>query len=379
MCLMLDINFLDMMTMRIKYFLYVLLLPLIAACSADDSSIAEKVDGPVLCFTASVTDNTSSGGTQTRAWGDTYNTSLPPNAEIDIFLYGYTGGEGTDPGIDLSTLTPQFISSDSKRWVYQTVGSVDLSSGKSLLRQIYPTTEQTNLPEGQSEKDPDDALPKFPSDLPNATGYVDVFGVFLPPGCITSPERSAITPATTSFTFSVPTDQTTEANVGVCDLMANDVAATFRSSAASINLEMKHRMAKVLVEFNATEDLNDDNLPNNTFKVNNVQISRTVTPKTGDVSTSGGTQSITAKVGKLFFLPPQTIAAGTELLQFDLRNVGGTDTGIKNVTFKPSADFTFNEGVFYTFSLNVGIRYITLTTTIKNWTGEIINFDKIIL
>ena len=53
--------------------------------------------------------------------------------------------------------------------------------------------------------------------------------------------------------------------------------------------------------------------------------------------------------------------------------------GIKNVTFKPSSDLTFNEGVFYILSLNVGIRYITLTTTIKDWTGETINFDKIIL
>ena len=363
------------MTMRLRYSYSILLLPLLfVACSADDSSDTDKADGPVLHFTASVKENILSENASTRAWADAYNSSLPASTSVYVFLYGYKGdGSADDTGIDLSA--SQY--SSTRKWIYETVGSVDLSSGKSLLKQISPIADE--LPASQTDREPDDALPKFPASLTQSTAYVDVFGLFLPPGSITSPAIENITPATGSFIFSVPADQTTEANVRACDLLTNDVAATFRSGAASINLEMKHRMAKVLVEFNASEDLNDDNLPNNTYLVENVQTSRTVTLKTGEISNSGAPATITAKIGEPFFLPPQTIAAGTELLKFNLRNVGGGDVGIKNVTFKPSSDLTFNEGVFYILSLNVGIRYITLTTTIKDWTGETINFDKIIL
>lgn len=361
------------MTIRKRSFFSILLLPLLlVACSSDDGNIPEKMAGQVLRFTASVNENSSADGARTRAWADAYNNSLPESAPVYIFLYGYKGdGSGDDTGVDISA--SQYPS--TKKWIYETVGTVDLASGKSLLRQLSPTVSEL----AASDPDPDDALPKFPETLNQSTAYIDVFGVYLPPNSTTSPVIGSLTPANTNFTFSVPTSQTTEADVKAGDLLTSDVAATFRTNSSAINLEMKHRMAKVLVEFNATEDLTADNMPNNTYSVENVQTSRTVTLKTGEVANTESTTTITAKVGEPFFMPPQTISANTEFLKFDLRNVGGAATGIRNVTFTPSADMTFNEGVYYILTLNIGVRYITLTTTIRDWTGETILFDKIIL
>ena len=181
------------------------------------------------------------------------------------------------------------------------------------------------------------------------------------------------------FTFTAPADQTSQAAVVSADLLTNEVTSTMKTAAAAINLDMRHRMCKVLVQFNATEDLTEENLPNNTYQMVNVQRELTGTIKTGVVQTTGSTGTVTALLGQPFFIPPQTIAAGTELLKFNLRNIGGTGTGIKNVVFKPTSAFEFREGTYYVLNINVGVRYITLTTTIKDWTGETINFDKIIL
>ena len=365
--------------MKIRYSSSILFLPLLfASCSADDSGIAEKAKSQVMRFTASVTETTSPDAAKTRAWADAYNSSLPANSTLYIFLYGYKGdGSASDDGIDLSV--SQYES--SRKWVYSTDGAVDVASGKSLLKQTSPTKD--DLPASATDREDDDALPKFPSTLLDgavkSTSYVDVFGVFLPPGSSTSPTVDNLTPASSSFTFSVSTTQTTEAAVKACDLLTNDVAATFSINSSAVNLEMKHRMAKVLVLFNPTEDLTETNMPDDTYSVENVQTTRTVTLKTGEVETSGSTSTITAKVGEPFFLPPQTIDAGTELFKFDLCNIGGTATGIKNVTFSPVSAMTFSEGVYYILTLNVGVRYINLTTTIKDWTGETILFDKVIL
>lgn len=341
-------------------------ITMLAACTAEDSAPATGKGTPIR-FTASVVDATE--GT-TRAFADAYNSSFPTGTDIDVFLYGSNGSTT----IDLSK--QQF--SASQKWIYTTTGAVDVASGRSLLSQTSPSN--TEYP----EKDADDLLPQFPStDVLAETSenpvYVDVFAAFFPEGCNVSPAYNNIKPSTSSFTFDIQTDQTTEANIKASDFLANDVVSTFRSGASAINLEMKHRMAKVLVEFNPTEDLTADNMPNATYSVENVQTQLTVAPQTGSISTTGFTTTVTAQVGEPFFLPPQTISANTELLKFDLRNVGGSDIGIKNVTYSPPSDLDLREGVFYILTVNVGVRYITLTTTIKDWTGETMTFDKIIL
>ena len=345
-------------------------ITMLVACSAEDPTPA-TVKGSPIRFTASVVDATE--GT-TRAYADAYNASFPDNTDINVFLYGYPSSSTTI--YDLSELQP--TSGSSHKWIYTTSGEVDEASGRSLLTQTSPAAS-----EGQAA---DAVLPSFPNELNQDEDYVDVFAAFFPQGCSVSPTYDSILPSTGSFTFSVQTDQTTEANVKASDFLSNDVTATFKTNSSAINLEMKHRMAKVLVVFNHTEDLTSKNMPNtsDTYSVENVMTTLTVglspsSNTTGDISTTGTTTTITAKVGEPFFLPPQTIAKGTELLKFSLHDTTGSDTGIKDVTYSTSSDLTLREGVYYVLTLNVGVRYITLTTTIKDWTDETLTFDKIIL
>lgn len=336
-------------------------MSLLVACSADDPAPTTGKATPIR-FTASVADATE--GT-TRAYADAYNASFPTGTDIDVFLYSNNGTTSSD-------LSTEQFGGASRKWIYTTTGAVDVASGRSLLSQKHPTAAEV------SKVDPDDALPQFPANV-GENGWVDVFAAFFPEGCNVSPTYSEIVPGTSSFTFDVQTDQTTQTSIVASDFLANDVTATFRTGSSAINLEMKHRMAKVLVEFNATEDLTSDNMPNATYSVLGVKPQLTVAPGTGEISTTGSATTVTAKVGEPFFLPPQEITTDTPFLQFNLRNVGGTDTGIQNVTYKPSQALTLNAGVFYILTVNVGVRYITLTTTIRDWTGEAMTFDKIIL
>ena len=347
-------------------------ITMLVACSAEDPTPA-TVKGSPIRFTASVVDATE--GT-TRAYADAYNASFPDNTDIDVFLYGYHSSSTTTTIYDLSKL--QSTSGSSHKWIYTTSGEVDEASGRSLLTQTSPAAS-----EGQAA---DAVLPSFPNELNKDEDYVDVFAAFFPQGCSVSPTYDSILPSTGSFTFSVQTDQTTEANVKASDFLSNDVTATFKTNSSAINLEMKHRMAKVLVVFNPTEDLTSNNMPgsSDTYSVQNVKKELTVglnptSNTTGEISTTGSTTTITAKVGEPFFLPPQTIAKDTQLLQFSLHDTTGTGTGIQNVTYSTSSDLTLREGVYYILTLNIGIRYITLTTTIHDWTDETVNFDKIIL
>ena len=306
---------------------------LVSSCSSESDT--QKVSSDrTIHFTASVS-GTQTPWSMTRS-ADDYNNSLPENAVIDVFIYD-------DSNNDLSVT--QFGSSQT--WVYKTVGDADATTGKSLLAQTSP-----------------EDLPKFPS----GCNFVNIFATF--------PHNGSVTPSQSSWTFSVSTDQTSNAQTS--DLLASEIASTGREFASAVNLDMKHRMAKVLVIFNPTDELSAVNMPNGTISVSNVKTSVTISPKTGSVSTSGSTTTITALAGEAFFLPPQTIAAGTQFLKFDLRNNSG-GTGIQNVTVKPTTALELNGGVFYVLTVDVGIVNVSISSTITPWDKEILPFDPVIL
>lgn len=346
-------------------------LLLMSACSADDGDVVPysqgtKGENQKIRFTASVSSPIQHDWASTRSWADTYNDRLPINSIVYVYLYAYDDNHTEGTSVDDYMHTNGVLKEQTGGWVYHTQSEVDEASGRSPLAQYYPTAAQTN------SGDAEDALPVFPSWNENC--YVDAIAVFLPEG-----STSNVSMTNGILTFTAPSDQSTHDAVVSADLLTNEVSSTFKSGASAINLDMRHRMCKVLVQFNPTEDLTADNMPNNTYLMENVKTQLTTNLKTGVVTTTDETGTVTAKVGEPFFIAPQTIAAGTELLKFDLRNVGGTDTGIKNVTFSPTTDLEFRESTYYILTVNVGVRYITLTTTIKNWTGEEMNFDKIIL
>lgn len=313
--------------------LLVTIMLLVSSCSSEGNSHKESSDRPIY-FTASVSA-TQMPWSITRS-ADDYNNSLPENSVIDVFIYD-------DSNNDLS-LTQL---GSSQTWVYKTVGDADATTGKSLLTQSSPAD-----------------LPKFPS----GCNYVNIFATF--------PHDGSVNPSQASWTFSVSTNQTS--NIETNDFLASEMASTGREFASAINLDMKHRMAKVLVVLNPTDDLSAVNMPIGNFSVTNVKTNVTIVPKTGSVSTTGSPTTITAQVGQPFFLPPQTIAAGTQFLRFNLRNNSGA-TGIQNVTVKPATALELNAGVFYVLTVNVGIVNIHMTSTIVPWGKENLPFDPVIL
>ena len=351
-----------MMNRNIINILWALLILQMTACSADEeqkSGIANGKDR-IIRFTASVSAPVYSKEGFTRAWADEYNDRLPINATVFVYLYAYNDAESTA----LNVATDQFGNSITG-FTYATQSEVDVASGRSPLAQTYPTVSDI------SSNDPEDALPKFPASLSN-DGYVEAVAIFLP-------EYANANMSGETLTFTAPADQTTQANVIKADLLTNEVSSTSKTSTAAINLDMRHRMCKVLVQFTPTEGLTLENMPNFTYLVENVKTELSVSLPSGTVTTTGSTGNVNAMVGEPFFIAPQTIAAGTELLKFNLRNIGGTETGIKNVTLKPTTNLEFREGVYYVLNVSVGVRYINLTTTIKDWTGETIIFDKKLL
>ena len=357
----------------VNIFLAMALL-IMSACSADDEVTPYKQDtgkgSQKIRFTASVSSPVQNAWASTRSWADSYNDRLPINSMVQIWLYAYD--DSNPQGIDVANYMYNMRKEEADKnaawttvWLYLTQSEVDEASGRSSLAQSSPSAVDFGF------TDPEDALPVFPSSLGD-DGYVDAIAVFLPEGDNDIWENG-------NLVFTAPADQTTEAAVVSSDLLTNEVSSTMKSSASAINLDMRHRMCKVLVQFNPTEDLTQDNMPDYTYQMEHVKTQLTTNLKTGVVTTTGSTGTVTAKVGEPFFIAPQTITAGTELLKFDLRNVDGTASGIKNVTLVPTTDLEFREGTYYVLTVNVGVRYITLTTTIRGWTGETINFGKIIL
>ena len=279
--------------------------------------------------------------TETRAgyMADYYSNSLPVGSLIDVLIYNASNN---------AAITTE-LTDPTQPWIYRTLDEADPTTGRSTLL----LTNATKAPH-----------------FPNGVNDVNIFAVY--------PQVAGLTPSTGSFQFSVNTNQTTESAIIGGDLLTSELTSMNINDGA-VNLELYHRMAKVLVEFVPSNDLAAENMPNTTYSVTNVKTGVTVTPTTGGVATNAATTTVTAKVGEPFFLPPQTITAGTQLLQFDLKNVGATGTGIRNVTFSPTTDIVLEGNIFYVLQLTVGVNYIKLTTTIKDWTGETVLFDKIIL
>jgi hypothetical protein len=142
-------------------------------------------------------------------------------------------------------------------------------------------------------------------------------------------------------------------------------------------------MAKVTVVFTpkSGSDLTAANMPTN-FDVLNVYRDVTVTlPKTASTGgVSGGTGTKTSESVPLhactshsFFIPPQTLTAGTTLLKFNINANEATDTysafkGINGATFVvPTGGVTFQAGYQYLITVLVDVDFITMPGSITPW------------
>ena len=329
----------------------------VSACSNDEQTtdIAQTTEGSSILFSSTAV----APETATRAAADTYNNSLPESSQIGVFIYDCDN-------IDLSTNV-----GPAKTWVYQTVGAPD------------PTTRQSALKLTSHPKNP-----KYPFKDGSTTEYkdwVEVVAVFPVPKDAANNDAE-VTPSTTSYTFSVSDDQTTEDNIKGSDLLTSDRKQyTYDDcNGQLLSLKLYHRMAKVQVEFTpkSGSDLTAANMPAG-YDVLNVQRSVTIVPRTGALTTSGDKTTTVNPLKGLttdwFFIPPQTVDAGTELLQFEILP-SDKFKGINGATFKvPDGGITFQAGHTYKLAVTVDVDLSTLTGTIQEWSEETMTFEPIIL
>lgn len=317
-------------------------------CTSEHES---ELDGsstvvPVRFGTLSV----GSGKASTRAMGaDAHTTGLPQGSEIDVFLYDSSG-------------TPLKIE----------------SGGNVSTPLVYVTLDAPNQETAQSALGMKtvSASPAYPNEGDNSA-YI--FAVW--PAKATATEADA-----DSYTFTVSDNQRVAANVAASDLLATDRIVQSKDAAKAIDLPMTHCMAKVIVKFNPTGNLTQANMPTD-FTVTGIKNSVTIKPKTaatssgrGAISTNAATTSIAASTAEAFLIPPQTVAAGATLLQFDISGTAGDNfNAISNATYKPATAITFEANSVYEITVNVNVNYITATATITPWNKEDMVFDKVTL
>ena len=323
---------------------------LLMGCSYDET-ISENLqsDLPIMFSSAEVGTELL---TRTDA-SDTYNSALPANSNIGVYIYD-------SDGIDISV--PQSTPSTSTTWVYKTVGAADATTHKSTLQLISHTRN-----------------PRYPTISGTSTykDHVKIFAVF--------PNNTDVTPSTASYTFSVAADQRVPENIIASDLMTSDIAQyTATQCEEVLDLELRHRMAKLHVTLTpkSGSDLTADNIPTN-FDVLNVYRTLTITLATGTIS-SGNADITTTSAPMLcsteqsFFIPPQTISASTDLLRFNLLP-SGEFLGINGVTFRPASNVTFEAGKVYNINVTVDVDFATMTGTITEWTNEDLPYDPRVL
>ena len=73
-----------------------------------------------------------------------------------------------------------------------------------------------------------------------------------------------------------------------------------------------------------------------------------------------------------FFIPPQTITAGTPILKFNVLPNGEADNfptflGINGCTFAPATETAFEAGKQYLITVTVDVDFATMTGTITPW------------
>ena len=209
---------------------------------------------------------------------------------------------------------------------------------------------------------PDGGALYFPA---NGHG-IDVYGIY----------PLTVTESTTSFTFTVKEDQTTDANYKASDLMYAPCQSD-KKKGSPVVLPFAHKLSKVIVKLVQGNGLNTNDLNNATVQILNTytqcsiaSLSKTgigaITPSTqaeDKKPITVGTWPSSSSEGIAAIVIPQSVQVGTPLFQVSLTN------GANYVYTIPSTDsaVTFESGTVYTYTLTVTTAAIEVTSTITNW------------
>ena len=170
----------------------------------------------------------------------------------------------------------------------------------------------------------------------------------------------------TSHTFSVNTDQSTDAGYLGSDLLW--ATASSGKTANAVLLTFTHKLAKINVTLQST-DITD--LSGATISICGTNIATNFNPSTGALPAAtanvqeikAGVTTNEAKTASAIIVP-QTVAAGTPFIKITL--------GEKVFYHKLSAEKTFVSGKSYSYTLNVKENSVEITATenITDWSNE---------
>lgn len=162
-------------------------------------------------------------------------------------------------------------------------------------------------------------------------------------------------PAAAGTSFSVATDQTSDADYKASDLMFASVTNQAKQADA-VNLAFSHKMAKLCVNVTAGTGVGSIN----SVSILNVKPTISFNQATGAVgSASGDATTIAMTNNGAAVIPAQTIDGG--LLSIT------TDKGTATYTVSNKA---FESGKVYTINLTVNLRAVGTTNAITGWTSE---------
>ena len=187
---------------------------------------------------------------------------------------------------------------------------------------------------------------------------------YYPAGTGTTVEAYAYYPSTASSSFSVQSDQTSDADYKASDLMyAENRIVTKGSSNGNDHLLMQHQMAQLAI---TAQPQTASGLTITRVEVS-AQMSVTFAPNTANiVTTTGGAGTITAlnAAGTGYIvIPPQAINGVT----IKVITGSGTDDEIATYTFTGAGNF--ESGNSYGIDLTISPDQLGLTTSINNWNG----------
>lgn len=316
------------------------------ACSSDSDSWPKDSNECTPILFSSVSIDKNSVKTRTMA-ADTHNKGLDKGAEINVFIYNENGNPVKNGDEDSSPL--------------------------ATLPLVYKTTDDANPETAQSALTPKESntSPAYPNGE-NNNAYIFAFY-----------PTTATKVSDDEYTFSASTDQRVADNIIQSDLLATDLIIQPRAGGKAIDLPMSHRMAKIIVKFNPTGSLTEENMPTE-FQVINVQKDITIRPKTtatsgsASITTSGAATTIIANSSEAFLIPPQTIS--NAFLKFTIKGKASDKfDDIIDVTFTPTQSLTLEANNVYEITVSVNVNYVTVTAAITPWNHEDITFDKYIL
>ena len=194
---------------------------------------------------------------------------------------------------------------------------------------------------------------------PSDGGSLHIFGVY--------PANAATAYNATGVTFSVQTDQSSDANFMASDLMtgapaSNPVART----SAAVPLTFTHLLSKVDINLTAGGGVAASDLTNADVYIMGMKCTTTFNMTDNTVSAATGTAT-DIKTGKgaitsAIVIPGQTVAAGTNFIKV----VSGT----KNYIYQMGSATTIGQSSNYTYNLSVEETGLVLSgVSITPWTA----------